>query len=141
MPSKPALTKSAIVKLVSAVAALLLVAGLFIGGAQPVAVGLFTDPWDKVAHALVFGLLGVLLAVVLRGAHWLHGGAALTLRQTLTLAALLAALVGAADEIHQIWLPGRVAAWDDWLADIAGTVLALAGLYKAWRQSDLPSSK
>ena len=45
-----------------AVAALVLVAGLFIGGAQPVAVGLFTPPWDKVAHGLVFGLLALLLA-------------------------------------------------------------------------------
>lgn len=37
----------------------------------------------------------------------------------------LALLIGAADEIHQSFLPGRVAGWDDWLADVAGTGLGL----------------
>ena len=115
-----------------AVAALVLVVGLFIGGAQPFAVGLFTAPWDKVAHAAVFGVLAVLLALALRGAHVLHGRTALGLRHTLLLAALLAAMVAGADEIHQIWLPGRMAGWDDWLADVAGVALALAGLYRVW---------
>jgi len=50
-------------RLASAVAALLLVVGLFVGGAQPVAVGLFAPPWDKLAHAGVFGVLAVLLGV------------------------------------------------------------------------------
>ena len=115
-----------------ALAALVLVAGLFIGGAQPFAVGLFTEPWDKVAHATVFGVLAVLLALALRGAHVLHGRTALGLRHTLLLAALLAAMVAGADEIHQIWLPGRMEGWDDWLADVAGVALALAGLYRVW---------
>lgn len=116
-----------------ALAALMLVASLFIGGAQPVAVGLFTAPWDKVAHAAVFGVLAVLLALSLRGAHVLHGRKALGLHHSLALAALLAVMVAGADEIHQLWLPGRMAGWSDWLADVAGVVLALVSLHKVWR--------
>ena len=38
---------------------------------------------------------------------------------------VLVLLVGAADEFHQSFLPGRVAGWDDWLADAVGTALGL----------------
>ena len=42
---------------------LALVPGLFVGGAQPVAVGLIPVPWDKVAHCVLFagfaGLIGL----------------------------------------------------------------------------------
>ena len=37
----------------------------------------------------------------------------------------LALLVGATDELHQSFLPGRVAGLDDWLADAVGASLAL----------------
>lgn len=117
----------------SALAAVVLVAGLFIGGAQPAAVGLFAPPWDKVAHAMVFGLLAVLLTVALRGAHLLHGRKAIGMPLALVLAALLTAVVAGADEIHQLWLPGRMAGWDDWLADATGIALGLAGLRWIWQ--------
>jgi hypothetical protein len=118
---------------VYALAALVLIAGLFIVGAQPIAVGLVAEPWDKVAHAFVFGVLSVLLALALQGVHLLHGREALSLRNALLLAAMAAALVAGADELHQIWLPGRVAAWDDWFADVAGIALALTGVRWVWR--------
>ena len=38
---------------------------------------------------------------------------------------MLTLLVGAADEIHQHFLPGRVAGLDDWLADAVGAGLGL----------------
>jgi VanZ family protein len=117
----------------SALAAVLLVVGLFIGGAQPVAVGLVAPPWDKVLHAGVFGVLAVLLAVALRGAHLLHGRKAIGVSQALLWAALLAVMVGGADEIHQLQLPGRMAGWDDWLADATGVALALGGLRWFWQ--------
>ena len=116
-------------RLASAVAALLLVVGLFVGGAQPVAVGLFAPPWDKLAHAGVFGVLAVLLGVACNHAHLLHGRSALQLNQALALAAVLTLLVAGADEIHQLWLPGRQASWTDWFADATGMALGLAGLW------------
>ncbi len=118
----------------SALAAVLLVAGLFVGGAQPMAVGLFTPPWDKVVHASLFGVLATLLAVALRGAHLLHGRNAIGMSQALLWAALLALMVGGADEIHQLWLPGRSAGWDDLLADATGIALGLGGLRWVWQR-------
>jgi VanZ family protein len=119
----------------SALAAVLLVAGLFVGGAQPVAVGLVNPPWDKVLHASVFGVLAVLLGVALRGAHLLHGRQAIGVPQALLWAALLSLTVGGADEIHQLSLPGRMAGWDDWLADATGIALGLGALRWFWQPS------
>jgi VanZ family protein len=81
----------------------------------------------------VFGLLGVLLALALNGAHLPLRSSTLSPRQALLLAALLAVLVAGFDELHQLRLPGRMASWADWLADAAGVALALAGLHKVWR--------
>ena len=45
------------------IAAALMVAAsaavLYVGGAQPVAVGLFPAPWDKLAHLLTFAVVGM----------------------------------------------------------------------------------
>ena len=95
-------------RMLSALAVPLLIVGLFVGGAQQVAVGLFASPWDKMVH----GAVGP--------------------RQALLVAALLVAVVAGVDELHQLRLPGRVASWSDWLADVAGAALALAGLHKVW---------
>ena len=121
-------------RLLCAAAVLLMVVGLFVGGAQPFAVGLFTEPWDKLAHATVFAVLTALLAVALQGrppqpgARWaLRPGAALVV------AALLAGAVGVADELHQATLPGRVAGLDDLLADAVGIGLGLWVARGLWR--------
>jgi len=95
----------------AALATLGIVLGLLIGGAQPVAVGLFVEPWDKVAHASLFGGFAAIL----------HLGLGLRSRWAL----LGAALLGAVDEIHQIWLPGRSAGLDDLAADILGALFVL----------------
>jgi VanZ family protein len=88
-----------------------MLAALFIGGAQPIAVGLFPAPWDKLAHAAFFSIFAFLLARFVG--------------LPITLVIMLALLVGAADEIHQIFLPGREAGLDDWLADAVGACLGL----------------
>ena len=110
-------------RLLCASAVLLMVVGLFVGGAQPVAVGLFTEPWDKLAHATVFAVLTALLALALQGKPP-HPGARWALRPgaALAVAAVLAGAVGVADELHQATLPGRVAGLDDLLADAVGFV-------------------
>lgn len=94
--------------------ALAVPAGLWFGGAQPVAVGLVPSPWDKLAHAAVFAVLAVAIAC----ASGLRGG------RMAWFAFAGALLVGVADEWHQASLPGRLAGWDDLAADALG---ALAG--------------
>lgn len=92
----------------------LMLLALFIGGAQPQAVGLFSAPWDKVAHGLYFFVLAFLLARFFSfSALWV---------------VVLALLVAVADETHQMFLPGRVASWDDGLADAVGVGLGLVAL-------------
>ena len=111
-------------------AALLAIAvpmGLLVGGAQPVAVGLFTPPWDKLVHACVFALLAGAMGYAsgLRGAR-------------MVLAGFCAAMaVGVADEWHQIFLPGRSAGLDDLAADAIGAAAGAIALLarervKAW---------
>ena len=92
---------------------IVLVGNLFYLGAKPVAVGLFPAPWDKLAHAVTFGTLAVLWSLVFRA-------------QRPWLALVLVAAVGAADEIHQIWLPGRSADITDFLTDVAAAGLVVA---------------
>lgn len=86
------------------------VVGLFIGGAQPVAVGLIPAPWDKLAHLIAFGGLATLVE--------------LALRPSLAVFFALPLAVSAADEFHQAFLPGRFASVEDWLAGAAGVSLA-----------------
>jgi hypothetical protein len=101
-----------IIRGLAMLAALGIVLGLLIGGAQPVAVGLFAAPWDKLAHASLFGGFAAILHLGLGlRPHW---------------ALLGATLLGAVDEIHQIWLPGRSAGLDDLAADVLGAALVLA---------------
>lgn len=90
---------------------MLMLAALFVGGAQPQAVGLFPAPWDKLAHGVFFFVFALLLARFVS--------------LPVALVIVLALLVGAADEMHQSFLPGRVAGWDDWFADMAGAGLGL----------------
>ena len=46
------------IRVAAAIAFLIAGAGLFILGAQPVAAGLFSPPWDKLAHIGTFALIG-----------------------------------------------------------------------------------
>jgi VanZ family protein len=75
---------------------------------------------DKVEHLLEYGLFGLLLArafrCTLRGARgpaWALGAVA------------LGSLIGAADEIYQRSVPGRISDVRDWAADTAALILAV----------------
>ncbi|MGC2166029.1 MAG: VanZ family protein [Gallionella sp.] len=92
----------------------LMLLALFVGGAQPQAVGLVAVPWDKLAHAAFFFVVSLILARFVS--------------LPVALVFVLAMLVGAADEIHKLYLPGRTAGVDDRLADIAGAAIALTAL-------------
>jgi VanZ family protein len=87
---------------------------LFYLGSQPLAVGLFAEPWDKLAHFAVFSALTALLWIGTAG------------RMPLAVVAFLAAL-GALDEVHQTVLPGRSADTVDFIVDV-GAVLVTAGV-------------
>ncbi|ACV34203.1 VanZ family protein [Accumulibacter sp.] len=95
---------------------------LFAVGWTPLAVGLFVTPWDKVAHVVSFGLLAGLLSQGLG-------------RHRLAWAFLLAALVGGADELHQLQLPGRSADWLDFASDACGAAAGctLSAMVPVWR--------
>jgi hypothetical protein len=99
-------------------------AGLHVLGAQAFAVGLFSSPWDKVAHVMAFAMIG--------GASGLASGTR-GWRRTLYCVAG-AVLVGAMDEWHQFYLPGRHASLADLWADAAGGMLAATLLrLECWR--------
>jgi VanZ like family len=103
--------------------AIFLVTCLFWLGAKPVAVGLFPAPLDKVAHFATFGLLASMLWLsILRG------------RPFLVIA--LVSAVGAADEFHQVFLPGRSAGLDDLAADVFAALVITSLLEFARRQED-----
>ena len=99
---------------VAGILILLMLAALFVGGAQPQAAGLIPAPWDKLAHVIFFFVFAWLLARVMS--------------LPIALVITLSLLVGATDEIYQSFLPGRVAGWDDWLADVVGAGLGVVRL-------------
>ncbi|MEF8733561.1 MAG: VanZ family protein [Candidatus Accumulibacter meliphilus] len=108
-------------RIASLVLLLVLVPGLFVLGAQPIAVGLVPVPWDKLAHLALCMLLAILIGLS-GGLLRLHGGALLLLAFVLTV------LVGMLDEAHQAFLPGRSSGWDDLLADAFGALLGVFAL-------------
>lgn len=70
-------------------------------------------PFDKLYHALSFGILAGLL--------YLATG-------RMGLAVLLASLYGVSDEAHQACVPGRSSDVTDWLADTVGALIAVLSI-------------
>lgn len=68
---------------------------------------------DKIAHFGFYGVMGFLF--VLWRTEIGTGAAA-----AVVWAAIFAALLGAVDEFHQQWIPGRSMDLLDWVADFAG---------------------
>ena len=97
-----------------------LVLGLFVGGAQPIAVGLVPSPWDKLVHAAVFALM----AGAIDYASGLRG------KRMVLLSFCCAVMLGALDELHQIYLPGRSADLGDLAADALGAALGSVTLLR-----------
>jgi VanZ family protein len=90
---------------------------LFIGGRSNVPSVETGLPLDKVAHFVLYGLLG---ALATRG--WLQQR-----RPRRVLWVLLACVMaGAVDEIHQRWVPNRSSDPIDWLTDVLGIGVAAA---------------
>jgi VanZ family protein len=86
---------------------------------------------DKVFHAGVYGILGILLLAAMpltpNGFTW----------RQVSIAAVIASFYGISDEFHQSFIPGRSAEVGDWLADTVGALLAallLAQLSRRYRK-------
>jgi VanZ family protein len=86
--------------------------------------------WDKVAHALEYGVFSVLIARALRGAG--PGRAAWSARGAALAAIVAAAAYGALDESYQP-RAGRDADPFDLAADVAGAALAQAVMLRRER--------
>lgn len=80
--------------------------------------------WDKASHAIAFGLFGFVCIRAFAGGlgpiHW----------RPLVSAVLFALTFAGFDEIRQSWLPDRVGALSDWIADAVGVLSSAAGF--AW---------
>jgi len=104
---------SRVVRFIAVFMVLVMMGALFIGGSQPGAGSLFPVPWDKLMHIGYFFVFSLIL-------HKFIG-------LPLVVVIVLALVLGLADEIHQSFLPGRTAAWDDFVADATGVALAFTG--------------
>jgi VanZ family protein len=83
---------------------------------------------DKIAHFIVFGLLGWLVA---RGLY--HSQNNHLQKMFFKLTIFISLLYAAMDEIHQLLVPGRYADIYDFIADLLGVVV-FAWLYKIWHK-------
>lgn len=95
----------------------IIIIALFVGGSQPYAGNLFTPPWDKVVHCIVYGGMLVLAKLAFP-------------RTSLWVLFLGVVLVGVLDEVHQMYVPGRKPGLDDLLADTLG--IAVASFITKW---------
>jgi len=89
----------------------MLTTALFIGGHQPGSGKLFPPPWDKVVHLFFYGSITTLAGLAFP-------------KQSIPAIMLGAIALGIADEIHQIFVPGRHPGLDDLLADAIGICIA-----------------
>jgi VanZ family protein len=76
---------------------------------------------DKVAHFAAYALLSALALRATSGGRWAGVNA-----RSAAWALLVACGYGALDELHQLVTPGRFAGMDDWIADAAGALTAIA---------------
>jgi VanZ family protein len=81
---------------------------------------------DKHEHFVAYGVLAALLVRALSNGSW----SGVTTRVALA-AAVIAALYGVSDEVHQYFVPGRETSIVDLIADVLGAALAASGL-RAW---------
>jgi VanZ family protein len=115
-PPKPAPLLTSALRIAAALLFLAMSAGLFVGGAQPVAVNLFPWPWGKLVHSVTFGVLAMAVAIASGKRGW-HMAAA---------GFLASVTVGALDEWHQAYLPGRHSQLSDIGFDAVGAALGVA---------------
>jgi VanZ family protein len=92
--------------------------------ATPAAPGSWRPLLHNAAHVGVYAVLGALVLFALHRA----------LRRPGLPAALLAACYGVVDELHQSYVPSRIASVGDVISDATGAVLGVAGVLWFWRR-------
>lgn len=107
------------IRAAAALTVILVGVGLYVLGAQPVAVGLFSAPWDKLAHMATFALVGAATGLASGKLGW----------RAAVCCVAGAIVMGAVDEWHQASLPGRQSDWLDLGADAAGGLLGAVLLH------------
>ncbi len=96
---------------------------------------LTTPPgWDKVLHAVAYGILAGL------SIRAFHGGLGRLAPWPTVFALLLTIAYGLLDEIHQSRVAGRDASMLDWLADVVGAGLVVLGMLALSRSNRDPQA-
>lgn len=88
----------------------------------PIQVSEWEDKYEHVAAYLPLGWL------LMRAVSW----SGIANRKTFCLAILIGTLFGISDEIHQYFVPGRMADWKDVVADFVGVSLG-SWFFGRWR--------
>jgi len=84
-------------------------------------------PWlDKLVHGALYLVLGWLVGAALCATGRRSIGARASAVLALSVFALL-------DEVHQLWLPGRVTSLEDWAADVVGATIGLTVGMILWK--------
>lgn len=111
-------------RLISFITSLIVIISLFWLGTKPEWVSLLSanPPEDKFIHATVFGFIAALL--------WFS-----SVSPKPFIVFLISLMVGAGDELHQIYIPGRTASFADFAADSIGTMLVIAILKYTQRKN------
>ena len=98
---------------------------------QTQVVGPDVDVVSSLGHFCEYAALGALLANALR---W-H----MPIRRACIVAVACASLYGASDELHQLFVPGRMCDPVDWLVDMIGASLGSALLYVIMKRKKVVS--
>jgi len=86
--------------------------------AQPLPAGIEIPYFDKLLHAVEYGVLSYLLIRAMRGT-----GIKLAKRTLIITAVAMATLYAATDEFHQMFVPGRYPDVFDLLSDFVGALI------------------
>jgi VanZ family protein len=97
-----------------------LMAAIFVASSLPTVPRLPNDPNNYAPHFGAFLVLSALFVRAFAGATW-TGVTSIVLLKSWT----AAAAYGATDELHQRFVPGRYPAFDDWIADATGALVAV----------------
>jgi len=90
--------------------------------------------FDKVVHAILFGLLCFLIVRT-----WVAGEWAKATNAIFGLSIVFTTLYGVSDEFHQCFVPGRTPSLGDIMADAVGAILVCLAIW-TWRLRPLPEN-